>query len=514
MAKAPTVRRSTSECASWTRASLRIPPEGGGRADRRLTAARLTHPHPRLPGRRLPLRHLALARGTRGIREEGEDGEPPALRHRQCFVQQAAGEDDRPARLGLVELAAELGEAELAALVLARVQVQAHREAPVGRVGGGVVAVAAEEAARAGVVAADPERLEARCLEAVGPAHLGHEAGEQPVAYPREQRLVLQDDVAALLHHRLCGVRLGRARHHVLPLLAGLPVRQQRLAQRQLDHVRHDSAGAPVRRITGGVAAWMARAWAIASSKASPSTTGRHPPARIGDEQAGTGETGRLRAAAPRGQAGSEQRRRRPPVAASAPPGRRAPRPPQGRSPASRRPAAGPRRGHRRQPEDERVARDGLVLEVDTAARRVGQDKPGYRVAGASERAAPGGRGTVAVIAAAPSMRGALPGPVVGEQAEQALPRGRADAALGDQAGDQAGRRHVEGGVAGRAALGAIRTRRRRRRRGPAPDQRDLVGRRAPRSGSRAPVGDRPVDRRRRQRRRRTARRCRARRAP
>src|SRR5579872_2134868 len=42
----------------------------------------------------------------------------------------------------------------------------------------------------------------------------------------------------------------------------------------------------------------------------------------------------------------------------------------------------------------------------------------------------------------------------IGKQRPQSLARGRRDAALGDEAGDKARRRHVEGGICGPRALG------------------------------------------------------------
>ncbi len=87
---------------------------GAGVAEVRREAASAER-HALLAGRCLALRDLLLARRARRVGEEGEHGGPAARGDRQGLVQQAAGEEHRPAGGGLVEVAAELGEAELAA---------------------------------------------------------------------------------------------------------------------------------------------------------------------------------------------------------------------------------------------------------------------------------------------------------------------------------------------------------------------------------------------------------------
>src|ERR671913_1186897 len=92
--------------------------------------------------------------------EEGQEHEAPARGHVQYFVQVRAGEDERRAWLGSIELIAILRKAQLSAIV-AVVEIQGEREHPVRRGWRQVVAMRPEEAAGGCVVTGDLESLEA-----------------------------------------------------------------------------------------------------------------------------------------------------------------------------------------------------------------------------------------------------------------------------------------------------------------------------------------------------------------
>ena len=95
-------------------------------------------------------------------RQEGVAGAAP---DRSRLVEQPAGEDDRAAGRRAIGPWPIFGEAEIAALIVAGVEVEGDGEAAMGGAEGGIVAMGAEMAAGLGVVAADQVTLHPGRLE-------------------------------------------------------------------------------------------------------------------------------------------------------------------------------------------------------------------------------------------------------------------------------------------------------------------------------------------------------------
>ena len=130
--------------------------------------------------------------------QESEDAEPAPARHRHDLVQQRRGEDQRAARDRPVELAAELGETQLAAgVLLVGIEVEAERELAMRGVAAGVVAVTAEAAAGFNVVAADDRRLDHHDADVESPQDRRHDAPHQAIAQRDEQPGIVELNVVA-----------------------------------------------------------------------------------------------------------------------------------------------------------------------------------------------------------------------------------------------------------------------------------------------------------------------------
>ena len=174
--------------------------------------------------------------GRTARRQEGEDAEPPSAPQRHDLVQQRRGEDQRAARDRPVELAAELGETQLAAVVLlVGIEVEAERELAMRGVAAGVVAVTAEAAAALDVVAADDRRLDHHDADVESPQDRRHDAPHQAIAQLDEQPGIVELNVVAALDVAVDDIALQPA-HRVGDLVLALPVVDQRAAQAGIDH--------------------------------------------------------------------------------------------------------------------------------------------------------------------------------------------------------------------------------------------------------------------------------------
>jgi hypothetical protein len=140
------IKTLASACLACDRSPLR-----SGRSKARPIALQLGLTNSKLRSRFSPL----------VIVQERQEGIASPLRHRLRLVQQRAGEHDRAASRRPVGARSELGEAQVAALIIFRIQVDRTGEFAMRSALGGVVPVRPEVPAIFSVITGDDEALDA-----------------------------------------------------------------------------------------------------------------------------------------------------------------------------------------------------------------------------------------------------------------------------------------------------------------------------------------------------------------